>query len=253
MSRSWLEMSVVGALCVIAAPAWANPVRIESGAIEGSAENGVVVYKGVPFAAPPLGDLRWREPQAPGGAHSGYDTATGFRVARAFALEEQLEYLVIVGVETARRLPTKVTIEPVRPDLRVGRAAQKQSPKAEVREVGHDHREKLLADTPALPSRQQGEHDDLARVPVGKAIADDSILLDADITRQVAVGDVTAPRLLGDAELSEPLHRYRVLASLAAQVDASGDVGRYCLSVCHYDFTMFITCVTSSDCAFCWI
>src|SRR5918995_4938116 len=80
MSRSWLEMSVVGALCVIAAPAWANPVRVESGAIEGSAENGVVVYKGVPFAAPPLGELRWREPQA-AASWKGTRKATSFAPA----------------------------------------------------------------------------------------------------------------------------------------------------------------------------
>jgi para-nitrobenzyl esterase len=26
-------------------------------------EHGLVVYKGVPFATAPLGDLRWRDPQ----------------------------------------------------------------------------------------------------------------------------------------------------------------------------------------------
>ncbi len=34
----------------------------ESGAISGVRESGLNVYKGVPFAAPPVGDLRWRPP-----------------------------------------------------------------------------------------------------------------------------------------------------------------------------------------------
>ena len=34
----------------------------EYGAISGVHENGMSVYKGVPFAAPPTGDLRWRAP-----------------------------------------------------------------------------------------------------------------------------------------------------------------------------------------------
>jgi para-nitrobenzyl esterase len=34
----------------------------ESGAISGISEDGLSVYKGVPFAAPPVGDLRWRPP-----------------------------------------------------------------------------------------------------------------------------------------------------------------------------------------------
>jgi para-nitrobenzyl esterase len=34
----------------------------ESGAISGVHENALSVYKGVPFAAPPTGDLRWRAP-----------------------------------------------------------------------------------------------------------------------------------------------------------------------------------------------
>jgi para-nitrobenzyl esterase len=37
-------------------------VQTESGTISGASESGVIVYKGVPFAAPPLGDLRWRPP-----------------------------------------------------------------------------------------------------------------------------------------------------------------------------------------------
>jgi len=42
-----------------------NQVRIDSGIVEGKAgaEPGVRAFLGIPFAAPPVGDLRWREPQ----------------------------------------------------------------------------------------------------------------------------------------------------------------------------------------------
>ncbi len=39
------------------------PVRVEQGLVQGMAEDGLAVYRGIPFAAPPVGDLRWRAPQ----------------------------------------------------------------------------------------------------------------------------------------------------------------------------------------------
>jgi len=56
----------------------AQQVLIESGTISGVHENGTSVYKGVPFAAAPVGDLRWRPPARAA-------SWTGTRTADAFA------------------------------------------------------------------------------------------------------------------------------------------------------------------------
>lgn len=50
----------VAALCFAESP---DPVLTESGPVQGVAEKGLMVYKGIPFAAAPLGELRWRAPQ----------------------------------------------------------------------------------------------------------------------------------------------------------------------------------------------
>lgn len=43
----------------------ADRVKIANGTLEStvSPRNGVRTFKGIPFAQPPAGDLRWREPQ----------------------------------------------------------------------------------------------------------------------------------------------------------------------------------------------
>lgn len=37
-------------------------VEVEAGKLSGSRENGILVFRGIPYAAPPVGDLRWRPP-----------------------------------------------------------------------------------------------------------------------------------------------------------------------------------------------
>lgn len=53
-------------------------VRIETGLIQGIIEDDLTVFKGIPFAAPPVGDLRWKAPQPA----SDWD---GVRMADKFA------------------------------------------------------------------------------------------------------------------------------------------------------------------------
>jgi para-nitrobenzyl esterase len=40
-----------------------SPVKVNEGLVQGTIEQGLTVYKGIPFAAPPVDDLRWRAPQ----------------------------------------------------------------------------------------------------------------------------------------------------------------------------------------------
>src|SRR6185503_18371366 len=42
-----------------------DAVKIGAGELKGYDANGVRTYLGIPFAAPPLGDLRWKPPSAP--------------------------------------------------------------------------------------------------------------------------------------------------------------------------------------------
>jgi para-nitrobenzyl esterase len=66
------------ALAFVAMPAAANPVRTASGAVEGTTlDSNVQAWLGIPFAAPPVGDLRWKPPQ-PVAAWLGVRSATQF-------------------------------------------------------------------------------------------------------------------------------------------------------------------------------
>ena len=52
-------------------------VRVDSGQLQGVEADGVISFKGIPFAAPPVGELRWRPPQ-PTPKWTGVREATEF-------------------------------------------------------------------------------------------------------------------------------------------------------------------------------
>jgi len=76
LTSAALALSLYGIVCASALVA--QRVRTEAGTLAGVSEGGLSVYKGVPFAAAPVGELRWRPP---------IDVAhwTGTRKADAFA------------------------------------------------------------------------------------------------------------------------------------------------------------------------
>src|SRR5690625_2177749 len=75
---------VVGALlllCVTSNLAYSSDmehVTVEQGDLQGKTEGNLTVFKGVPFAKPPVGELRWKAPQPA-------ESWTGTRQALEFA------------------------------------------------------------------------------------------------------------------------------------------------------------------------
>src|SRR5690242_17264273 len=69
------------ALSLFACSLHAQPrARTEQGLLEGIEADGITVFRGIPYAAPPLGDLRWRAPQ-PAAAWRGVRKADSFSPA----------------------------------------------------------------------------------------------------------------------------------------------------------------------------
>lgn len=60
MKKILLVAMIAAALCAAQTPA---PVKVEGGLVQGVIEGSLTVYRSIPFAAPPVGDLRWRAPE----------------------------------------------------------------------------------------------------------------------------------------------------------------------------------------------
>lgn len=70
-------LSVTVAMPAVAQSEMSMRVQIETGTLVGHNEAGILSFKGIPFAAPPIGPLRWRAPQ-PAAAWTGERDATRY-------------------------------------------------------------------------------------------------------------------------------------------------------------------------------
>ena len=78
MRRSLITAMILGQVVMISSLLLGQEVvRIETGRLKGAIQDGVVSFKGIPFAAPPVGELRWRPPQ-PAAKWSGVRNATAY-------------------------------------------------------------------------------------------------------------------------------------------------------------------------------
>jgi para-nitrobenzyl esterase len=111
------------ALSVLWTSAYARslqPVKVESGLVLGRIEDGLAVYRGIPFAAAPIGDLRWRPPQ-PAPTWKGVRAASAYgracmqsnpAIANLPTPGEDCLYLNVwtPATDTNKRLPVMVWI-----------------------------------------------------------------------------------------------------------------------------------------------
>jgi hypothetical protein len=65
------------ALIVPGSVAASDEVKVDTGKLKGATQDGVASFKGIPYAAPPVGDLRWRPPQS-AAPWNGVRPATAF-------------------------------------------------------------------------------------------------------------------------------------------------------------------------------
>jgi para-nitrobenzyl esterase len=107
--------AIGGAASAQSIPAKAPVVRVDSGQVRGLEADGVVSFRGIPYAAPPVGKLRWRAPQ-PAQHWAGVRDATKFgpecmQTADEVPKSEScLTLNVLRPATSARQLPVMVWI-----------------------------------------------------------------------------------------------------------------------------------------------
>jgi para-nitrobenzyl esterase len=120
-------MTAAAALGLIAACSTATEItvaadgkpraRVASGVVVGEVIDAVSTFKGIPYAAPPVGDLRWKAPQ-PVAAWAGERAANAYgascsqngRLGAEAKVSEDCLYLNVFAPQAAKNLPVMVWI-----------------------------------------------------------------------------------------------------------------------------------------------
>src|SRR5262249_8168443 len=89
-------------------------VKTRYGAVSGTEDAGLRIFKGIPYAPPPVGDLRWKPPQPPK-PWTGVRPVTAFSAScvqpsRVTPQSEDCLCLNIWGAPDARHAPVMVWI-----------------------------------------------------------------------------------------------------------------------------------------------
>lgn len=115
MTRNTYRFVLLCALSVLCGSSQAAgpQVTLDSGVVEGIADKSIHVFKGIPFAAPPVSDLRWRAPQ-PVAKWSGVRKATryGHDAPQRLSLtqDEDCLYLNVWAPADAKQKPYPVMV-----------------------------------------------------------------------------------------------------------------------------------------------
>jgi len=117
-----MKLALAGAVALALAgvgSAWAEPVKAKtaSGVVVGDLADGIASYKGIPFAAAPVGDLRWKAPQ-PMPAWTGERAATEYgpscmqnsRLGAEAKISEDCLFLNVFSPKDAKNAPVMVWI-----------------------------------------------------------------------------------------------------------------------------------------------
>jgi para-nitrobenzyl esterase len=67
MNRSLILFALGTLTAAVSLAAISDPVKTDSGAVSGMSNEdaSVHIFKGIPFAAPPIGEFRWKDAQPP--------------------------------------------------------------------------------------------------------------------------------------------------------------------------------------------
>lgn len=76
MKKVWIAILLISVAAPLAV-AQIQTARVTGGEVQGVVTDGIAIFKGIPFAAPPVGNLRWQEP-APVLAWTGVKQADAF-------------------------------------------------------------------------------------------------------------------------------------------------------------------------------